>query len=155
MPGSYLDNLLTAAPVREAVKTFVLQSVGGRSSYKDFLKGMQTIVAGDDQADGRLLRYVKQYTFDTYSQTQRIVSNQFAQQAKFTKWYYHGSIIETTRPFCNEWAGKIITQDDVDKFNGDDWKGKIPDVPFIVQCGGYNCRHFLDGIPNEAIQEER
>lgn len=153
--GSYLDNLLKAAPVREQVKNFVLQSVAGRAAYKDFLGGMQTMVAGNEDVDGRLMRYVKQYTFDTYSQSQAIVSSQFAEQAGFTHWYYQGSLIETSREFCQNWAGQIITQDDIDNFDADDWPGKIPDIPFTVQRGGYNCRHFLDGIPDEAVNEDQ
>jgi hypothetical protein len=62
--------------------------------------------------------------------------------------------METSRDFCVDHLDTLITEEDIDMFDAIDWAGKIDGVPFVIQCGGYNCRHFLDFVPKEALIEE-
>lgn len=154
IPGSYLSKLLTADKVRTEVRQFVVNAISGRQDYATFAKGFRDKILGTEEKEGAMLRYMKQYAYDTYSQTQRTTANILAEFTGMENYWYHGTIIETSREFCQDHVDTLITPEDIDLFDKIDWAGKIEGVPFIIQCGGYNCRHFLDAVPQEAIQEE-
>ena len=152
--NSYLDKVANTEPVRETLKNYVLQSVSGRQNYRDFMKGMTELVTGrEDEFDGRLLRYLRQYTYDLYSQSERIISLAYADNLGLNWAIYQGSLIETSRPFCEQYAGTLISREQMEEFDQMDWQGKIPGVPFTIACGGYQCRHSLGWITEEAANE--
>jgi hypothetical protein len=149
----YLAKVAKAEPVREELKNFVLQNISGRTNYRDFLKGITEKVTGrEGEFDGRLLRYMRQYTYDLYQQSQRTVSLIYADNLGLNYAIYAGTLIETSRPFCEQYAETIVTREQIAEFDTMEWAGKIPDVPFTIACGGYQCRHVLNWITDEAVE---
>jgi hypothetical protein len=80
--------------------------------------------------------------WQSFNTAQRIYAGKF----KYNKFIYAGGIIEESRDFCVDRAGKEFFFDQGLEWNELDWKGKIPGVDFFVQCGGYNCLHHLEWI---------
>ena len=65
-----------------------------------------------------------------------------AKRKKVEKFEYAGGVIETSREFCQQLDGAILTEEEIyNIWNSDSWVGKEPGDPFVVR-GGYNCRHF-------------
>ena len=65
-----------------------------------------------------------------------------AKRKKVEKFEYAGGVIETSREFCQQLDGAILTEEEIyNIWNSDSWAGKEPGDPFVVR-GGYNCRHF-------------
>lgn len=65
-----------------------------------------------------------------------------AERAGIERFQYAGGSIDTTRPWCSNLDGEILTKDEIyELWDSSDWQGKEPGDPFIVR-GGYNCRHF-------------
>lgn len=65
---------------------------------------------------------------------------------------YRGTTMKNTRQFCLFAMGKpsiygqrkqknIWTIRDINTWEKRNWQGKIPNVPLLVQAGGYRCRH--------------
>lgn len=57
------------------------------------------------------------------------------------KFKYSGTLIKTSRPWCVEHLNHIYTEDQIEKFDNDTWKGK-KDGSTMINRGGYWCRHY-------------
>jgi hypothetical protein len=64
-----------------------------------------------------------------------------AERAGIEKFEYAGGSMETTRPFCSDLDGSVLTREEIDDIWAGSWAGKEDGDPMIVR-GGYNCRHF-------------
>jgi hypothetical protein len=78
-----------------------------------------------------------------------IVALYIADERGLTHFLYEGGLVKDSRPFCRAHAGGIYTRTDAKRFDGIYWKGKIPDLPFLVAVGGYNCMHSINWLANE------
>lgn len=152
LSGGYLDKLLQSEEVRIKAANLVVNSIATREDYKTFLTKFTDFITGTEEKDGAMLKYLRGYVYDTYSQVQATASQTFAEYCGIDTYYYHGSIIETSREFCIEHENELITQEDIEFFDTIEWKGKNYEVPFVIGRGGYNCRHFLDAVPKEALE---
>jgi len=148
---SYLYRLADGSEVKNQVADLVLQNVSAKSSFKDLKANLQTLVEGDETTDGTMQQYLRTYAYDTFSNVQRSVDLNIADTYGFNSFVYSGDIIKDTRDFCAERAGNIYTRDDLAEWSTMDWAGKNWDVPVEISLGGYNCRHTLMWIPDEAV----
>jgi hypothetical protein len=58
------------------------------------------------------------------------------------RYKYVGGTFKTTRTECLKRLRKrIYTIEEIRAMDGVKWDGKIPNVPTLVQAGGYNCQH--------------
>ena len=151
IPDSYLARLVDGAEVRNQVQDLVLQNVSAKSSFKDLKANLQTLVEGDPTTEGSMQQYLRTYAYDTFSNVQRAVDLNIADTYQFNSFIYQGDVIATSRDFCIEKVGQVFTRDDLAEWEGQDWPGKNPDVPVEISLGGYNCRHTLMWIPDEAV----
>ncbi len=80
------------------------------------------------------------YTFSrAYSQT-------IAEAQKLKYYYYMGTAVVHSRPFCVGKKGKAFTQAEVESWPAQEWAGKIPGTnkqTIYWYCGGYRCRDRL------------
>jgi hypothetical protein len=151
IPKSYLARLVDGAEVRNQVQDLILQNVSAKSSFKDLKSSLQTLVEGDPTTEGSMQQYLRTYAYDTFSNVQRSVDLNIADTYGFNSFIYQGDVIATSRDFCIEKVGQVFTRDDLAEWEGQDWPGKNPDVPVEISLGGYNCRHTLMWIPDEAV----
>ena len=149
--GSYLDRLLQGSQVRNQVADLVLQNVSAKTSFTDLKKSLETLVQGDETTNGAMQQYLRTYAYDTFSNVQAAIDLNIADTYKFNWFTYSGDIIKTTRPFCRDHLNGVYNREDIARFQQEDWAGKNWDVPFEISRGGYNCRHQLMWIPEEAV----
>lgn len=149
--GSYLARLLEGSQVKGKVADFVLQNVSAKSSFKDLRTGLETLIKGDETTNGALQQYLRTYAYDTFSNVQRSIDLNIADTYQLNSFIYSGDIIKATREFCLERVNGVFTRDDLDAWSEQDWAGKNWDVPVEISLGGYNCRHNLMWIPDEAV----
>lgn len=149
--NSYNDSLVVAGQVRAQVLALITQGLSA-GEIADKLDG---IMNGTNTALG----IVENYNFyqirvqDTFAEYDRRLSNEYASQLKLNYFIYQGGEIKTTRQFCEERNGNVYTREEGEAFNLLDWEGKKVGHRFFIDCGGYNCRHYLDWISYElAVQ---
>lgn len=87
--------------------------------------------------------------FETYAmgsvfQSYNAAQLSFAREYGYNKFLYAGGIIEESRDFCVERAGRIFSRKEGEEWNDMDWKGKIAGVDFFIQAGGHNCLHLIE-----------
>lgn len=141
----FLDKLLSFSEVKLEIQNYILRSVASGKNINDFYDGLKSLIETTNH-DSTLMRYLKTYLFDVISQYEAIGNNFIANELGLTKFNYVGGIIKTTRTFCLERVNKEFTKEDGMNWNKLDWKGKIPEIDFFIQRGGYHCLHRIEWI---------
>lgn len=102
-----------------------------------FAESVRTI---KEVAGGSMARYANQQMHDSLMQFDASVNVAIGKEAGATKWKYVGRLVETSRPFCVDHEGEVMTNEKIEELWAGDWAGKAAGDPFIVR-GGYNCGH--------------
>lgn len=77
----------------------------------------------------------------------RVVHAEKAKKAGMDKFLYIGPEDDITRPFCQDYVGKILTADEIAEL--DNGQG----LPVEIYGGGYNCRHHWRPVSDELAEE--
>jgi len=92
---------------------------------------------------------VRRKSQDTVMRFEGAFSLGRAKRKEVKRFEYAGGVIETSREFCQQLDGAILTEEEIyNIWNSDSWAGKEPGDPFVVR-GGYNCRHFWVPVEDE------
>jgi len=146
----YLARLGRNEEVRMKLRKYTLNSVNAGKSMEDFTSGFKNIIKGTEDIDGRLSAYYRQYTYDTYNQLSEAQNLHMAEGMGLQAFIYSGTIIKTSRPFCEKRSGRVYTRDEAKRWNKiKPWAGAIKPLNFFINRGGYNCRHDIAWISNE------
>jgi len=143
MTGSGMDaNFVN--PLKESLYRHIV--AGGNITGAEQI--LQDFILSDKEKNSRLSRYVGQVARDGISQYEGAIQNKIANDYGMTKIKYVGSLIRDSRKQCRRWVEKSeLNFDDLQKeinwaySNG---SGMIPGTTpenFIINRGGYNCRH--------------
>lgn len=151
---SMIGNGLSAnfsAPIRKVLGDAVFAD-GGLS---DVLKQVRTIAETTAGREGNLLKYYTQVSRDAVGQYAGNVNRIIAKQYGLDAIEYLGSIVDDSREQCIRWVDmeQILVKDLQEEIDWaeDNGSGLIPGTTpdnFIVNRGGYNCRH--EAIPTRA-----
>lgn len=139
-----IGNERFADVIRENIETAISNNAG----IKETIKQLQTIVTGDDEVDGKLLQYSKQIAHDTFAIADRNYTSAVSEELGAEWFFYSGSEIETTRPFCVKRHNQYFYYKEIENWPEDagDWAGRIPGTnskTIYSYAGGYNCRHSI------------
>jgi len=135
--GSYLDDLSQNAEVKKSIKNYVIESVNSKRGLKDYTKGLKTLIVGNEQVDGKLQRYYKQYAYDTFNQVDAAQNLYVADNLGLQAFIYAGTIILTSRQFCKDRVGKVFTREEGQSWNKLKWQGQKKPANFFIDRGGY------------------
>ena len=108
------------------------------------------------ETNGIARQYYSRWTYDIYSQYQRVGANEIRKEIGLKFAFYQGGLIESSRPFCEQRNGKVYSESEIMSWEFLDFKGK-PEIGYspIADLGGYNCRHRLDWISDELAKVYR
>lgn len=110
----------------------------GDSSLNDFRKAIE------NSTSRKFHDFVEVNSVAVLFNTYNGANYHFAKKYDYNKFTYEGGLIAESREFCQERDGKEFWIYQGKEWNDLEWRGKIPGVDFFVQCGGYNCRHWLE-----------
>ena len=151
-------NSLSGRPLAESIKN-LRQKINGVYIASDEAEIQQLVAkaqAGDEEAvkilhkkyaadrtGNNMRRYARQMVVDTVMQFDASINVAAGRAIGADKWKYYGDVIETSRPFCEQHAGDVWTEDQIrETWQSQNWAGKADGDPFIVR-GGYQCRHHF------------
>lgn len=136
------------------ITTQLEQAVASGASYSQTIKGIRELVEGNDEVDGRLLRYSKQVTWDAFALSDRAYTNAVAEDLDVEWFRYSGGLVKDSRCFCEERDRQYFHFKEIEAFGrmedlgecniGEGWQGMMPgtnESTIFVVAGGYNCRH--------------
>jgi len=146
--GGYLDQLGRMGVLRQKFHDYIIKSVSTGQKFNLFMRNVHPLFKSGDK-ESMLASYYRRYAYDSVAQVMNIVALYIADERGLTHFLYEGGLVKDSRPFCRAHAGGIYTRTDAKRFDGIYWKGKIPDLPFLVAVGGYNCMHSINWLANE------
>ena len=142
--------------IRENIETAISNNAG----IKETIKQLQTIVTGDEEVDGKLLQYNKQIAHDTFAIADRNYTSAVSEELEAEWFFYSGSEIETTRPFCAARHNEYFYYKEIESWpqTAGDWAGRIPGTnssTIYSYAGGYNCRHSIIPVSVRRVPKEK
>ncbi len=150
-PKGYLFRLGQTTQVRNELKNYVLNSlINTDTSFLDFQLGFRNLVIGNKRVKGKattgsLQRYFDQFAYDQFNNIDAANNKQIATNLGLGYFIYGGSLIDTSRAFCEKRAGRAFKISDAKTWKDDttliDQKTKDAYKP-LIERGRYRCRHW-------------
>lgn len=141
------DNFGTA--IQEVLK----DNISGIGSRSELNKTLRNFIEGSPQDAPFLNRYIKQTTNDAVMTFNSEYIQTIAADLDVDHYYYQGTLIADSRPFCVSRAGRYFTTDEVKAWpNLKGWQGRMAGTnssTIFIYRGGYNCRHQLWPVSKE------
>jgi hypothetical protein len=152
------------AQITGPVSDYLQAAVVNGSSINDTIDGLRNLMEGDKKIDGKLLKYVKTITSDSFAVADRSYTSIVSDFLDAEWFYYAGSEVDNTRCFCHQRVGNYYHYEEIEAWgNGEDlgecnlgegkWAGMIPGTnakTIYSYLGGYGCMHSLMPV-SEAI----
>lgn len=140
------------------------KAVVNGATVNETIDSIRTFVEGGNGAEGKILKYAKQITNDTFAIADRSYTSIVSDYLSNDWFYYAGSEVENTRCFCAERVGNYYHYKEIESWaNGENlgdcnigggkWAGQIPGTnssTIYSYLGGYQCMHSLIPV-SEAI----
>lgn len=122
-------------------------TVTGNGKRSDMVKAIRELIEGTGKEPPFLNRYITQTTNDSLQIFSREYNNTVATDLNLQFYFYAGTRISDTRPFCVARHGRYFKKSVVEGWASmGDWQGRYygtTKVTIFSYCGGYNCRHEL------------
>lgn len=128
------------------------QNISTGGEFNGMLEQVKNFITGNDEVEGRLLRYTKTYVKDILFQYSRSFQESITNDLKLNWYSFSGGLIDRSREFCIERSGKFFHRSEIESWAELNWKGKTPGTTkssIFILLGGYNCSHSL--IPVSEI----
>lgn len=151
LSNSGLDGLLLAD-----LKTALTDAVASNSSYSQALESVRSLVVGNAEREGNLLRYSRVIVSDSFAATDRAFTNIVAADLGLEWYRYVGGEMATTRCFCDERNDRYYHRNEIKAWGRGEgigacnteagWSGRMPNTTedtIFINVGGYNCQHSL------------
>lgn len=148
---------LLGAGIREnfgtAIQEVLKDNIAGIGSRSELNKTLRKFIEGSPQDAPFLNRYIKQTTNDAVMTFNSEYIQTIAEDLDVEHYYYQGTLIADSRPFCVSRAGRYFTTDEVKAWpNLKGWQGRMAGTnssTIFIYRGGYNCRHQLWPVSKE------
>lgn len=157
-------NLLTDATPQtdflNSISSQIRTAISTESSWAETVSLLKGITLGDQEKDGKLLKYVKQIASDAFAISDRSYTNAVAQSLEAEWFLYFGDELPTSREFCIERHGKYFHKHEVEAWASLNWAGKMKDTTneqtIFINAGGWRCQHSIlpvtiDQVPRDVI----
>lgn len=150
-----------AARLTQPFVTLLAANVSAGSSLLETRKSLREFVLGTPDADGKLLSNIRTNSGTALAVADAGYSKAVANEIGAEWFRYAGTVIDTTRPFCKERAGKYFHKKEIEAWADlDKWSGEIDGTnseTIFNFRGGWNCRHSINmvsifRVPAETIQ---
>lgn len=130
-----------------AITEVLKANASGTTSRAQLNTIMRQFITGTDTQKAYLERYVKQTTQDAVMTFSREYNDTVAADLNLQYYFYQGSLIQDSRPFCKARAGRYYKKSEVQSWAKlGNWDGRKPGtnaVTIFTYAGGYGCRHEL------------
>ncbi len=138
------------------LKDIINQSITTRTTTAQVTESISDFIRGNDQVEGKLLRYSKQIGRDAFSVVDRQLTEFIADDLGMTWFLYAGDTVKDSREFCIHRVGKYFHRNEVEGWANLTWQGKAPvnSGTIFVILGGYNCLHVLLPVNIEQVPQD-
>ena len=143
-PNGFIEKLVSNDSAKIALKNTAMKIVIGQEGLESAKKEIKLLVEGNPDTLGAFEKHQRTFANDLYSEIDRATAKVISQDLGFVFAVYEGGLVERSREFCIEHAGKIYHVDEIKAFKPK--KGIPPNYNPFTSLGGFNCRHHLNYI---------
>jgi len=122
-------------------------SIFGGAPISHLEKVLRETITGTDVKGGSLKRYTKTYARSYLMGYDRKIGQMQADAAGYTRFLYLGPEDSETRSWCSSHIRKVYTKKQIEEMNNGQG------IPVKTYGGGWNCRHFWYGVPDDFEQK--
>lgn len=145
------------AQVINPLSQILSQNVNTGGQFSGFIDQIKDFIVGNPDVEGRALRYTRVYLRDILFQYSRSYQESVTSDLGLDWYLYSGGIIDTSREFCVERAGKFFHRSEIEKWADLTWRGKIAGTTassIFVFVGGHACSHSLIPVSKVIVPTE-
>ena len=163
LTGSAIEEFFEQ-PLREQLQ----KSITTGATFEQIAEQMTTLIQGNEERQGKLLRHVQQMGRDNFSNFSRSYSDVINNDIGIEWYSYDGGAVRDSRDFCLERIGKVWHRKEVEMWGngmksqganlkypeGGTWQGRAQGTTgstIFSLLGGYNCIHYLAGTPESLV----
>lgn len=146
-----------ASQVKLPLNEILSQNFNTGGSFSGMLNQVRTFIKGNDKLDGRLTSYSRGILSDALFQYSRAYQQSVTADLKLEWYLYAGGLIDKSRPFCVERAGKYWHQKEIESWAKLSWAGKnqlTTESSIFILVAGYQCRHELIPVHESVVPQE-
>ncbi len=144
------------AALKQPLKQILNTNINTGASFSDMLTQVKQFVMGNQDAEGKLLRYSKQITRDSLFNYSSSLQESVSQNSGLQFYYYQGHNDSDSRDFCIERKGKYFHKSEVEKWASLSWQGKrtgTTESTIFIYRGGWNCTDNLIPVSESFVPE--
>lgn len=155
--NGFVDKALSDPAVQKQFIKKVNQLVNSGADVQTVQEKLKEFIIGKGQMSGFIQQYYSGFAGTLMNDIDRGNNLVYANKLELNYFYYSGGLILSSRPFCIDKNGKIISREQSDKWAedprikkmyGKDIKDYIP----LKDFGGPNCLHGADFITNDMAE---
>jgi hypothetical protein len=151
LPGGYFQKLFSSQAIAQRIAEQINRAMAMKMPLGEFRKLFRSALVGRP-GSGMLERYFNTNTFDLFQRLDRSVQNIYAERLGLNYAVYSGTIMDTTRPFCEARVNKVFDRKEIAGWANLQFAGKPKMYDPFMDCGGHNCRHHLSWVSDEVAK---
>jgi hypothetical protein len=137
----------------DQMATAMYDTVVARGTFAELVATLDGILIGGVDARGQsMAQYSALWANDALMNFQQRIHLKKGRDAGLDHYLYFGNVIERSRPFCIDRAGKIFSEEQIKSWDAMSWQGKSG--PALTNRGGWNCRHHWQPVDPSWLPEE-
>jgi hypothetical protein len=143
--------------VIEPLSKILNQNVNSGGKFAGFLEQVRNYILGNDQVEGRAMSYTRTYLRDSLFTYSRTYQQAITSDLGLTYYLYSGGVIDKSRPFCEERAGKFFSHKEIEAMASLEWAGKkqgTTESSIFLFAGGWNCAHQIIPVSTLIVPQE-
>lgn len=151
-----LDDGLTAQ-IKGPLTDILNRNINTGGKFSGFLEEIRAFVKGNDEVEGRILSYSRNFLSDTLFNYSRAYMESVTSDLKLDWYLFAGGLIDKSREFCVERSGRYFHRSEIESWADQDWTGKRSGTTkssIFIFVGGYSCRHSLIPVHKSIVPEE-
>lgn len=155
--NTYVLNDGLVANVKLPLNQILNTNINSGGSFSGFTEQLRAFIKGNDEVEGRLLRYTRTYVSDALFGYSRAWQQAVTADLGLKFYLYCGGLMDKSRPFCIEHADNYYSHKEVEAWADLDWKGKNPlttKSSIFILAGGFNCRHSIIPVSEIIVPED-
>jgi hypothetical protein len=151
------------AQVKTPLNSILNQNVNSGGFFSGFQDQLKNFIKGNDQVEGRLLRYSTTYTADTLFNYSRSWQEAVTADLGLEFYLYSGGLTGRgkksagSREFCIERTGNYYHRKEIESWAGLSWQGKnalTTKSSIFTFAGGHNCKHSIIPVSVLIVPKE-
>lgn len=143
--------------VKTPLVNILNQNVNMGGQFSGMLKQTREFIEGNDEVEGRVMSYSRTFLRDSLFNYSRSYQESVTSDLGLDWYLYAGGLIDKSREFCVERAGKYFHRSEIEAWASLDWQGKkagTTESSIFIYCGGWSCAHSLIPVHESVVPKE-